>query len=540
MSLTEKIIKNTLYFVLSQIFGFIFPIILTPFILSSIGEVQFGLYVLVLGFIGLFNLFDLSISSSFVVFISRYNVKGDFKSLNEYFNTGLLFYVVISALIAAIAFLFAEPLLSLLNIPEDMKEISLTVYNIGLLVFLISGSFMIFTSVLISIQKMYITSIIGLTAGFLNLILTVIVLKSGYGLKGLMLVQLFIVSFTSILYAILAKMNLKELRINPALISKTPLKEMSRFGAQMQVSKLATFASEKYDEFLLAYFSALNNVTYFNVANKISRVGRLIPFQIIPQIAPVASELKAKNDDEKLQVLFTDALKYLMLASAPVFIFLFVFSDLIIETWLGKGYELSSHVLRILVVGQLINMSFSAPGNSVIPNIGIPKFQMREGLIFLGINIVLSYFLIKYYGILGAAFGNVFSTIIASFYIYFSSVKFFSMKISELFPKKQFKPLLAGAVSGLISGVTFYLALKYIYIPEGRIAGIIYLIIFFLIYVSIFTLLIIKMKFIEPKDKKLIAKLLLKFIPNKYISKEKFSSVRLNEYIEKIKDLSGE
>ncbi|MBP9192864.1 MAG: polysaccharide biosynthesis C-terminal domain-containing protein, partial [Ignavibacteria bacterium] len=184
--------------------------------------------------------------------------------------------------------------------------------------------------------------------------------------------------------------------------------------------------------------------------------------------------------------------------------------------------------------------SFSAPGNSVIPNIGIPKFQMREGLIFLGINIVLSYFLIKYYGILGAAFGNVFSTIIASFYIYFSSVKFFSMKISELFPKKQFKPLLAGAVSGLISGVTFYLALKYIYIPEGRIAGIIYLIIFFLIYVSIFTLLIIKMKFIEPKDKKLIAKLLLKFIPNKYISKEKFSSVRLNEYIEKIKDLSGE
>ncbi len=55
-----------------------------------------------------------------------------------------------------------------------------------------------------------------------------------------------------------------------------------------------------------------------------------------------------------------------------------------------------------------------------------------------------------------------------------------------------------------------------------------------------FTLLIIKMKFIEPKDKKLIAKLLLKFIPNKYISKEKFSSVRLNEYIEKIKDLSGE
>jgi len=538
MSLADKVVKNTAYYVLAQLFGFIFPLILTPFILSSIGEVQFGLYALVLGFIGLFNLFDLSISSSFVVFISRYNVSRDFKNLNEYFNTGLIFYIIISLLIAGVAYLFSEPLLSLLNIPAELQELASNVYNIGLIIFIISGAFMIFTSVLISIQKMYITSVVALTVGFINLILTVIALQSGYGLTGIMWVQLFSVSLTNIMYVILAKKHLRELKINPTLTRIAPLKEMSKFGVQMQVSKLATFAAEKYDEFLLAYFSVLNNVTYFNVANRITRIGRLVPFQIIPQIAPIASELKAKNDDQKLKELYTDSAKYLTLTAVPVFIFLFVFSDLLIFTWLGAGYELSSYILKILVIGQLVNMSISAPGNSVIPNTGVPKFQMREGMIFLGINLVVSFFLIKYYGLTGAAIGNVFSTVISSLYLYFVSAKFFSLKIKDIFSKKQLRPLAAGIISGVAAGAVYFISYIFIYQPQGRISGIIYIIILSIFFTSAYFLLIRKMKFLDNRDKKLLSKVIIKMIPEKYLNEEKLSGKSYEKYIMQIKKLS--
>ncbi|MBK8382114.1 MAG: oligosaccharide flippase family protein [Ignavibacteria bacterium] len=136
---------------------------------------------------------------------------------------------------------------------------------------------------------------------------------------------------------------------------------MSKFGSQMQISKLAGFVSEKYDEFLLAYFSALNNVTNFNVANRIAKTGRLIPFQIIAQVAPVASELSSKNESEKLAELYQDTTKYLNLVTLPVFVFIIIFSDLIITTWLGPGYDLSSRILKILAFGQIINLTFSAP-----------------------------------------------------------------------------------------------------------------------------------------------------------------------------------
>ncbi len=520
MSLADKVIKNTFYFVIFQLLGFLFPLILTPFIISKIGEVQFGIYALVLGFIGMFSLFDLSISSSFIVFISKYYVKKDFTTLNKYFNTGLFFYILFSLIIVLIGFIFTGPLLSLLKIPPELLETSVSVYYTGLLIFFISNAFTIFSSVLMSLQKMYITSLTGIFTGLINLILTVIILNSGYGLLGIMYVQLFTITITNILNFLYARSYLPELKFGFRHLEKTPVKEMTKFGAQMQFSKLASFAAEKYDEFLLAYFSILNNVTYFNLANRISRTGRLIPFQIIYQIAPVSSELNAKGNNEKLQELFLDTTKYLILVSVPVFIFIFVFSDLIITTWVGKGFELSSYVLRILVIGQLINMTISAPGNSIIPNMGIPKFQMREGMIYLGINILLSFFLIKYYGIMGAAIGNVFSTIISSIYLYIVSTKFFSTGRRELFIKKYFKPLVAGVISGVVSGILFYFSNKYFFTFEGRLSGVIYIIILLLVFMGIYVVSILNFNYINDKDKLLLSKIFQKIIPERFLVKK--------------------
>ncbi|MEZ4820964.1 MAG: oligosaccharide flippase family protein [Ignavibacteria bacterium] len=285
MSLADKVIKNTFYYILFQLFTFLFPLILTPYIISEIGEVQFGLYALVIGFIGIFSLFDLSISSSFVVFISRYFVKKDFVNLNKYINTGLFFYIIFSLLIVGVGYLFTVPILSRLNIPPELFDTSVKIFYIGLAIFFVSNAFSVFSSVLITLQKMYITSLIGLFAGVINLSGTIILLSMGYGLEGIIWIQLVIALFSNILYIFFAKRSLPEIRIGIRHIEKNPVKEMVKFGSQMQISKLASFASEKYDEFLLAYFSVLNNVTYFNIANKISRTGRMIPFQIIPQVA---------------------------------------------------------------------------------------------------------------------------------------------------------------------------------------------------------------------------------------------------------------
>jgi O-antigen/teichoic acid export membrane protein len=520
LSLADKVIKNTFYYFISQISGFIIPLFLTPFIISKIGGTQYGVYVLVLGFLGTFGLFDLSISSSFIKFISEYYNKKDYKELNKIINTGFGFYLIFSVIICFMGFIFNKNLLSLINIPDDLRSVSSYALNLSLIIFFISNGFNIFTSVLVSMQRMYISSVLNTFTSILNLVLIIIFLSLGFQLISMIYSQLIISVLSTVITFYYTKKYLPQLKIDLKLITKETLSKMGKFGVQMQVSKLATFASEKYDELLLGFFSVLNNVTFFNISGKVTRLGRFLPSQFIVQIAPIAAELNGKQQKEKLELLFEDAIKYIVLISLPVFSFIFIFADVIIYSWMGKGYEISAYLIRIMATGQLINLCISAPGNSITPNIGIPKYQMYEGLIYLGINLILSFLLIKFYGIVGAAYGSVISTLFASLYVLIVSTRYFNKKLWSIFSNLILKPLFVAVICGiicyLISILVGNIMISYSFIiVSERITGIIILIVFSLIYFFGYALWMYNFRYLNDRDKGLLKKMISKTIPLK-------------------------
>lgn len=519
MSLTDKVIKNTIYHFISQILNFLFPIILTPFIINKIGQVEYGIYAIVMGVVGTFGLLDLSISTSFIKFISEYYNKNDEDRLNKFINSGIVFYLLFSTVLFVLALINTNYILSLFNIPPELYEAARVSLIIGLIIFYIATSFTILVSVLISLQRMYITSFVNLILGFLSFVMTIILLNLGFRITGIMTIQLVSTVISTIINIIIVKRYIKNLKFRLSSIDIGEIKKMFKFGIQMQISKMASFSSEKLDEFLLGYFSVLNNVTYFNVANRISRFGRFFPFQLFIQGAPVAAELNAKEDREKLSRLFTDLSKYLIISSYPIFMFIFLFADLIINTWLGPGYDISIHILRILVSGQIINMTISAPGNSIIPNTGIPKYLMYEGIINLILNVVLSFILIKTYGILGAAIGNTIAIILSSAYIYYTSTKFFSQKSFRFIFSYYLFPLLYCIIAGIITYGVYYIINIYLSIPKSMIAGYITLAVIGALFFTIYIFLITRGNYLNENDKNIFRKLIYKVVPIKSIIK---------------------
>ncbi len=515
MSLTDKVIKNTFYHLLSQIVSNFFPLIITPYIIFKIGDTQFGIYALVLGIVGTFGILDLSVSTSFIKFISEYYNQKKIDRLNKFINTGFGLYFLFSLLFTALGFIFSEFIVSLINVPHNLFDTAILALRISLIVFFISTSFTIFISILISLQKIYLTSISGIILGCLNLLLTFIFLQLGFGLIGVMISQLIVIILSTIINIFLAKKFMPEIRMGFSYLSRESFKEMFGFGIQIQVSKVSTFAVEKYDEFLLGFFSILSNVTYFNLASRIIKLGRFIPFQIYSQIAPVAAELKAKQDEEKLNQLFSDATRYLTVLTVPIFIFIYAFADVIIFAWMGERYEVTVYFLRILVIGQIINMAFSAPGNAILPNIGIPKYMMYEGLINLCFNLVLSYLLIKNYGILGAAFGNTIAVIISSFYVFFVSMKFYKRNFFSFFYKEYLKPIVIGFLVGLTLYFCLLLLQNYYSAFQNRVSAFVTLFILGVIFLMIFIFAIFKTKYIQQRDMDVVRKALFLLNPLK-------------------------
>ncbi len=518
MSLTDKIIKNTSYYFLSQIVGLIFPLILTPFIISKLGPAEFAIYALVFGFIGGFSLFDLSISSSFVKFISEHYYKKEREELNKVINTGTFFYIVFSIIISVIAFISVDYIVSKLNIPAELRGKAIFALYISLLIFLITNATSMFGAIITSLQKMYLNSVTWVFVNLLNTISIIILLTVGFGLKAILASQLVAFSVSTAFTIYFAKVNLSDMKFSSYYVRAETFKKLFGFGIQMQISKLATFASEKYDEFLLAYFSVLNSVTYFNIGARITRLGRFLPSQIIPQTAPVAAELKSREETDKLVKLFVDTTRYLSILSFPVFIFIFIFADLIIYCWMGSGYEISSHILRILVGGQLINMVLSAPGNSITPNIGLPKYQMREGLINLLVNLIFSFLLIKYFGIVGAAWGNTIAAVVSSLYVFYVSAIYFNVKHFNFIRKYLTVPVVLSVATGIIFFLMYYVFGNYLFQSSGRIANVIYLVTASLLFFITITISLFKTGYINQSDQEIIIKILTRLFPLKKLS----------------------
>jgi O-antigen/teichoic acid export membrane protein/GT2 family glycosyltransferase len=528
LSLTDKVIKNTLYNFLSQFAAFIAPLLLTPFIIGKIGEENFGIYAIILGFTGTFGLLDFSLSTSFVKFISEHYNKKNFSKLNSVLNTGMLFYLIFSVLIVIAGYFFSESFLRIINIPDELFRTGVSAFRISLITFFISNTFLIFTSVLISIQRMYIVSITAFTATVFNIFFTVLFLLMNYGLIGLMWSQFITVCIISITPVYYSFKHIPELHIGLGHPFKNAIKDMGKFGIQMQLSKLATFASEKYDEILLGIFTSLSNVTYFNLAVKLGRFGRFIPMQVVNQVAPVAAEFNAKEETEKLKRLFGDISKYLTLISLPIILFIFTFADLLLLTWMGEEYPLTVHIIRVLMVGQAVNLVFSAPGNSITPNIGIPKYQMFEGLINLSLNLVLSLILIYKFGVLGAAYGNTIAVIISSSYVFFVSSSYFSTAKNSLLRSVYLRPLISCITSSVIAYFINYYLLKEFIVYAGRWTGFLLIIINAAVFLFVYLLMIVIFRYMNENDKLLMIKTLSKFIPAGIINK--FRPNRIFEY----------
>ncbi|MFA5405107.1 MAG: oligosaccharide flippase family protein [Ignavibacteria bacterium] len=525
MSLVDKVIKNTFYSSISQIIGYLFPFILIPIIVGKIGQVEFGIYAIAYGFIGAFTLFDLGVSTSFVKFISEYFYKKDYDSLNSTINIGAVFYLCFTLIFWGLGYLFSDFIINYINIPPEAYEKGKFALHISLLIFVIATNSNIFVSLLISLQKMYVNSLLNIIVGLINFVSIIIVLYLGYGIYGLLYCQLFSVTLGTILNIIFAKKFLPQMTFGIKYLKYSFFKKMTNFGMQMQVSKLAGFFSEKYDEFLLGIFSLLNNVTFFNLGSRIIRIARLIPMQFIIQVAPVAAELQSNK--EKLNILYEDTIKYLSFVSIPISVFVFIFADEIIFSWMGSGFEVSANILRILIIGMLVNLIISSPGNSILPNIGIPKYQMYEGLIHFIINVILSYLFIRNYGLIGAAYGNTLATVISSIYIFIVSVKYFKGKFFNVLLKEYLFPAFLSIVLGLIVFSGLKLINEFGFNINNRIEGIVFLLVSASIYSLVFLFVILDTKYLNDRNKNVLAKIFLKFLPANYFKKYKFE---LKEY----------
>lgn len=424
----------------------------TPILLNAMGDQDYGIYMLVLGFIA--YSFNFGIGRAITKYIAEYRASGEHEKIKEVISATFFLNFAIAAFgIILIAFLARWLVVDVFAIAEDSQSKSVNAFYAAAGIVFLAMLIQVFSAVLQGIHRFDIYSKIYNLNIFFLISGNIILAKMGYGLLSLLCWNLAVSALTGVVYGFAARKLLPEFKLT-FRFSRESLILVSKFsfgivGYQILANLLLLFERGWITRMLGA-----ESLTYYVVPMMLSLYIHSFISSSLLVIFPLASELK--DDKEKLLRIYKKATKIVCLLVVFMAMSLIVQSGEFLTLWIGPLFSERSATLLIIHT-----LTFS------VIAIQIVSWQMTEGLGFPNYNFKLfSVCLIlavsgillstNEYGSLGIAISRLigFSTIFLSvFYV----EKWFFDQIQILFWLKIIGVL---TVAGLAGAVVELLIIK--------------------------------------------------------------------------------
>lgn len=503
MSLAHKIIRNTAFAALGYFWGNLVSFFLTPYIISHIGLERYGVWSIAFVITGYMGLLDFGIGCAFTPYFAEAAARKDEARINQLLTTGVVFSLLFAVVIIALTIVLASSIVRLLNIPSELQSEAIFVLIGGSCVLSIKYGSGVFWSILIGLQRMDISNAINIVVSFPLILGTVWALEGNHGLRGLIVNQLVMALISSVASLILAKKLVGSLRFHRRLFCWALSRQLWNYGMKVQVSNLSSLVNLETDKIFISYFLNMRMVAFYELGSKITMLARSVPNLLVSALPPAASELQAKSDRAGLERLYELSSKLLYSVTIPLGVFIFFNSELLMLSWMGPGYGLSSLVIRFLILASTLNL-LTAVITSVARGIGQVQYEMRSSTLVVLMNIPLSLILIIKFGFTGVLFGTTLTLIIGTLY-YFSmfhrnviqrSLVGFSLRMGG-------KPFLCSVLLGFILFLSSS-QLQRVFSPLGRKESLTLLGLNFSIFFILYPLLLHKLRYFQGEEIRLL------------------------------------
>jgi O-antigen/teichoic acid export membrane protein len=495
-SLLTKLIRNTKFNILGYLWLSLVHLLLTPYIIHRIGMDRFGIWAIMGVITGYFGLLDLGFGTPFVKYIAEFYAKKEYEKISQVINAGIVFYSLLSIFSITLVYFFIDPLITFLKIPAHLYVEAKIVFIVSMIIFCVSSALKALEAIQGGLQRMDISNKIAIAVSLPNILGTIFFLERGYGLLGLVINNAIVLGITNIINIIIAFKILPGLKLNFMLFNKKIFKMLFGFGIKRWVTTIEEIVLLQTDKLLISHFLTLGLVGYYQLGFLlVSKVGHL-PMLLISAIIPAASELDAGQRREDTIKLYLKGTKYLLSLSAPIFIFLFSTSHLIMFAWMGQGYQTSAIVIQLMAASFLI-MSLPAMGSAIAVGIGKPEFQMEAGGGQAILNLILSIILIIKIGFFGVLIATLISVILSTAYFIKRLHKYLNLSIVYFIKKTMIGYLLVTFIIGII---IYLVNSKLNYLTFSRLSSLTLLILEAVLFFFGYAVLLSKINFLDKED----------------------------------------
>lgn len=411
-SLVINAISNWTTLGVNVVIGFL----LTPFIISHLGQNRYGIWTLIASFIGYYGLLNLGVRSAITRYVARYAGQGDEKRLNETASTAMAMFICTGALVIAASFLLAAPAATFFDVaPEHSDDFKAVFWILGLAIGL-SFPGNVFSAIIIAHERYVPANFARITTVLLQTGLTVVMLLRGKGLLGVAYANL-ISSATGIgVNFLLYRHFTPQLRMILAAVKWRVLRMLVVYGGVTTVIAIADVMRMNLDSFVIGKWVGMAEVGVYGIAALLIRyMVRLVSASMVV-LTPRFAALDGAKERAKLQDLFLRSLSISALLAFGAGMLAIVFGGRFITFWVGEDFAKSIVILQILAISFAFALSQN-PGIGLMYALNKHHFFAIATIIEAIANLILSILLVSKYGIIGVAMGTAVPMLIVKVFV---------------------------------------------------------------------------------------------------------------------------
>jgi len=408
--------RNAFFAILGRGWSLALGLIATPYIISQVGVQAFGAWVLLEAIVAYFSLAEMGIGTSFNKHIAEYHIKEEHEQLSSVVSAGFFFYLALSALLTLLALLFKNQLLGYFDFAAvSANEVALVYFALiaVMCLRLIASPFKGVITGLLRYDLFNKLLSITQTLSFCGVLLW---LHFGFGLPGLAFNAFAYALLDLIVIMVVAFRLAPQLHINANLYTYNMFRRLFKYGLSIQVVAIAEVINEQIDKVLLGIFRSTAMVGMYEVGAKIANTTNSLAAIVLPILTPTTSQLQAAGQDEEIKQLYLRGTSLIALLIIPVSCIVVLHAEQLIRLWLGQeGFEAAAVAARFLVMGFALYLIMGV-GRLMSRGIGIPRHEMKSGILISSSNLLLSFFMVRQWGIPGAVIASFVALVIGSGY----------------------------------------------------------------------------------------------------------------------------
>lgn len=408
MSVSIKIVRNTLANYGGNVVGLVVGFVLTPFLIHSLGDSQYGAWVLVGSISSYFWMFDFGLGASVIKFVSEYKTKGEQEKLNIIVANSFAMLAVIGLFALVGCVILAQIVDLFFQLPPDLTpDVRTMVYITGVSM-AFSFPFGVFGGVLRGYQRYDLVNAVGVVSVVGNALMSLAVVKWNFGLVGLSVVGLL----TNLMVVggrlTLAKREDPLLALKPSMVRLFALREIVSFSFWVLVINMAVQVVYRTAPIIIAMLLNVALVTPYAIANSLVQYVKRCIDPILAVLLPAYTELSASDEKPRLQNLLLEGSRIVGALAMPLIMLLYLLGDPFIALWVGRGYETSYHLICLLAAPVFISF-LVASGDKLLWAKGKIRVNSYVAMADSCINLFSSLLLTKTIGVLGVGLATLIS-----------------------------------------------------------------------------------------------------------------------------------